>query len=159
MNMLYPHPIPARVLVLHLLTSGSNSSPPFFKVEVCCHELRWLWACRGKRKPERNLHRTENARSEPALWGPRRGRWPGVSGGRPPNPSPSFPPSFLSFSQLSFWAEADFYQSSFLQQAVKKHKHVNHRPRGSGFCKIKASSLKADACLDFHSPSWQLYPD
>lgn len=48
MNMLYPHPIPARVMVLHLLTSGSNSSPPFLQAEVCCLELRWLWACRGR---------------------------------------------------------------------------------------------------------------
>lgn len=55
-----------------------------------------------------------------------------MSGGRSPNPSPSFPPSFLSFSQLSFWEEVDFYQSSSLQQAVRKHKHVNHRQANNG---------------------------
>jgi hypothetical protein len=54
-----------------------------------------------------------------------------VSGGRPPDPSPSSPPSFLSFSQLSFWVEVDFYQFFSLQQAGRKHKHINHRPRRS----------------------------
>lgn len=71
-----------------------------------------------------------------------------MSGGRPPNPSPSFPPSFLSFSQLSFWVEADFYQSSSVQQAVRKHKHVKHRPRGP----VTVQEQDSAACHEFPSP-------
>lgn len=96
---------------------------------VCCLEFWQLRACRKRRKPKRNLHSSENARSGPAPWGPRPGRRPGASAGRPPDPSPASPPSFLSFSQSSFWAEGDSYQSFSLPRAIRKHKLVNQEFR------------------------------
>lgn len=144
-------PQPARML-LHLLTAGSSSSRPL-KAEVyrvCYLELWRLQAGRRRRKPKRNLRKSGNARSGPALWGPHQGRWPGVSGDKFLDPSPSFPPSSWSFSQLSFWVEADFYQSSSPQQAVRKHKRVNHRPRGSVTVQGQGKQLRAGARYEAH---------
>lgn len=82
-------------------------------------------------EPKGNLHRSENARSGPELWEAHQGRWPGGSGGTPPGPSPASLPSFVSSFQLSFWVEGEFCQFSSLQQAARKHKHINHRPSSS----------------------------
>lgn len=139
-------------MLLHLLTAGSSSSWPL-KAEVyrvCYLELWRLQAGRRRRKPKRNLRKSGNARSGPALWGPHQGRWPGVSGDKFLDPSPSFPPSSWSFSQLSFWAEADFYQSSSPQQAVRKHKCVSHRPRGSVTVQGQGKQLRAGARYEAH---------
>lgn len=73
-----------------------------------------------------------------------------MSGDKFLDPSLSFPPSSWSFSQLSFWAEADFYQSSSLQQAVRKHKRVNHRPRGSVTVRGQGKQLRAGARYEAH---------